>query len=143
VDIGALEARVNELSRQLSEAQRELLEARKTEVRFRYRYAVNGRALEGEYLRVVLPRGVTLLAAPPGWAVRVTPWSGRVKLGRVVTRNDPHVHVFSCAAPMSWVRDRMPSAQSGDRADGPAEGADPSMALVRLPAAGGALPDPS
>jgi hypothetical protein len=143
VDIAALEARVSELSRQLGEAERDLVEARKTEVRFRYRYVVGGSAPDGGYIRFVLPRGVTLVAAPPGWTVGATRWSGRVRLGRTVTRDEPHEHVFSCAAPMSWARDHLLSTRvPANSAIGPNDGPGPSAALVPVPVAG-ALPGQS
>jgi len=143
VDIGALEVRVHDLQSQLRQAELELAEAREREVAFRYRYVLNGRAQEGGYLRIVLPRGVTLVATPPGWNVGVTRWSGRVTLGRTVTRDEPQEHSFRCAAPRSWVRDHVPSAQfgSGD-GDSAAEGITSPTAQppVPLPVARGALP---
>ena len=125
-DIEALEARVDDLRRQVRDAEqrvhearhelhaaeRELQGARRTEVAFRYRYVVSGRAKESEYLRVVLPRGVALLDAPAGWEVKTTR-SGRVRLGHLVGRDEPHEHVFRCAAPLGLAREHLSWGQDG------------------------------
>ena len=140
VDLGRMEARVAELRQQLREAEGELVEARKTEVPFRYRYVLNGRAQEGGYLRVVLPRGVSLRVPPSGWQVAGTPL-GRVKLGRVVARDEPHEHVFLCAASRAWVREHQPWVSSSGRASDLADGLTASLTpALPVPAADVAAP---